>query len=168
MSKDSKTFEIRTDLKQAFSGTGSSTGFSFGFLGGAEVDEDGERPGPLSAEYESDEEVKTVTKRKVDIGARFGIQLKGKGVSKSSRSFFFTSEDPRLEEGVKFFFDHEVDADDVREKFNEKRPILSEIFKKRLRNKQKRSQPAKGSTKKKGSWQGPGGKVKRHSHKSKK
>ena len=80
----------------------------------------------------------------------------------------FGSMTQREEEGVKFFFDHEVDADDVREKFNEKRPVLSEIFKKRLRNKQKRSQPAKGSTKKKGSWQGPGGKVKRHSHKSKK
>ena len=172
VNKESKTFEIRTDLKQAFGGGGSSSGFSFGFLGGApqENDAHNEKAEQFlpSAEYESDsEENKTVTKPKVDIGARFGMQLKGKGVTKSSRSFFFTPEDPRLEEGVKFFFDHEVDVDSIRAKFNEKRPILSEILKKRLRNKQKRMHPARGSAKKKGSWQGQTGKVNRHSHKSK-
>ena len=171
VNKETKTFEIRTDLKQAFGGGGSSTGFSFGFLGGApqENDTNNEKTDQFlpSTEYESDnEEIITVNKPKVDIGARFGMQLKGKGVAKSSRSFFFTPEDPRLEDGVKFFFEHEVDVDNIREKFNEKRPILSDILKKRLRNKQKRMQPARGSAKKKGSWQGQGGKVKRHSHKS--
>jgi len=170
--KETKTFEIRTDLKQAFGGGGSSSGFSFGFLGGApqENDSNNGKTDPFlpSAEYESDnEEIITVTKPKVDIGARFGMQLKGKGVTKSSRSFFFTPEDPRLEDGVKFFFEHEVDVDNIRGKFNEKRPILSDILKKRLRNKQKRMQPVRGSAKKKGSWQGQGGQVKRHSHKSK-
>ena len=172
MNKETKTFEIRTDLKQAFGGGGSSTGFSFGFLGGApqENDTNNEKTDQFlpSTEYESDnEEIITVNKPKVDIGARFGMQLKGKGVAKSSRSFFFTPEDPRLEDGVKFFFEHEVDVDNIREKFNEKRPILSEILKKRLRNKQKRMQPARGSSKKKGAWQGQKGIANRHSHKSK-
>ena len=172
VNKESKTFEIRTDLKQAFGGGSTSSGFSFGFLGGAPQESDAlnEKAEQFlpSAEYESDtEEIKSVTKPKMDIGARFGMQLKGKGVTKSSRSFFFTPEDARLEDGVKFFFEHEVDVDNIREKFNEKRPILSEILKKRLRNKQKRMQPARGSSKKKGAWQGQKGIANRHSHKSK-
>ena len=159
-----KKFEIKTDLKQAFNSENTSGGFSFGFLGEHDAENENEvKQNDLVADYDSDQE-EIVKKPKVDLAAKFGMKLKGKGVSKSNKTFFFTPEDPRLEEGVSWFFDHEVDVDDIRTKYNEKRPILAEILKKRLRNKQKRME---GSSKKQKAWSGGKGKVRKNFNRSK-
>ena len=159
-----KNFEIKTDLKQAFNSGNTAGGFSFGFLGGnEEANENEEKQIKIVADYESDDE-EVIKKPKVDVAAKFGMKLKGKGVLKSNKTFFFTAEDPRLEEGVAWFFEHEINIDDIRTKYNEKRPILSEILKKRLRNKQKRME---GSSKKQKSWSGGKGKLKKNFNKSK-
>lgn len=173
--KTSKNFEIKTDLKEAFGKNNSAGGFSFGFLGGKNEDNEESTDTHPSEKYEIDSDEDDLkqpnlkTKAKLDIGARFGMQLKGKGVAKSSKSFFFSADDSRLEDGVKFFFDHKVNIDEVREKYNEQRPILSEILKKRLRNKQKRMEVSKKSSNKSTPWKSKSnGKVKRRSNKNKK
>ena len=149
-SKSNKFFEIKTDLKQAFDSKKSSSGFSFGFMG-ASTTEDNPSTSTSDAVddiYESDEDIKAPVKKKSNIST-FGIQLKGKGVSKSSSSFFFSSEDdPRYEEGVSYFFDYKVDSEELRQKHTENRPVLSDILKKRFRNKQKKSGQGKHGNKK--------------------
>ena len=150
--KSNKFFEIKTDLKQAFDSKKSSSGFSFGFMGAAATD-DKSSTSTIALEaaddiYESDDDIKAPVKKKSNIST-FGIQLKGKGVSKSSVSFFFSSEDdPRYEEGVSYFFDHKVDSEELRQKHTENRPVLSDILKKRFRNKQKKSGVGKHGNKK--------------------
>ena len=162
-----KSFNIKSDLKSSFGGDNkSSSGFSFGFLGGTPA-EDEKNDVKLVADYASDSDNEVIPAKKLtkmDIGARFGMQLKGKGTSAPSKSFFFTAEDPRLEDGLVFFFDHKVDIDEVRAKYNEKRPILSEILKKKLRNKQKLAEAKKG---KQNSWKSDKSKFKKRFSKSK-
>ena len=151
-SKSNKFFEIKTDLKQAFDSKKSSSGFSFGFLGPSATDDNpATSTSALDAVddlYESDEDIKAPVKKKSNIST-FGIQLKGKGVSKTSTSFFFSSEDdPRYEEGVSYFFDYKVDSEELRQKHTENRPVLSDILKKRFRNKQKKAGQGKHGNKK--------------------
>ena len=161
-SKNNKFFEIKTDLKQAFESKKSSSGFSFGFMGATNTEEDPSTSttGALSAIkdiYESDEDIKAPVKKRSNIST-FGIQLKGKGVSKTSSSFFFSSEeDPRYEEGVSYFFDHKVDSEELRQKHTENRPVLSDILKKRFRNKQKKSGQGKHGNKKGSTFNGKKG-----------
>jgi len=102
-------------------------------------------------------------KKKDDVASKFGLQLKGKGVPKSENTFFFTSEeDPRLEVGIAYFFDSKIDLDKLRQDHNERRPILSDILKKRTRNKAKRNEGSKNAfgKRKSTSWQ-TGGKRKK-------
>ena len=163
-SKTNKFFEIKTDLKQAFDGQKSSSGFSFGFLGGSKssqsCDKDITSTKPMETmeldNYESDDDFKAPVSKRSSIST-FGLQLKGKGVSKTSSSFFFTEEDARYEEGVSYFFDHKVDSDELRQKHTESRPVLSDILKKRFRNKQKKSGPGKHGHKKQQSFKGKKG-----------
>ena len=152
-SKSNKFFEIKTDLKQAFDSKKSSSGFSFGFMGASTTEENPSTSNSSALDviadiYESDEDIKAPVKKRSNIST-FGIQLKGKGVSKTSSSFFFSSEeDPRYEEGVSYFFDHKVDSEELRQKHSENRPVLSDILKKRFRNKQKKSGQGKHGNKK--------------------
>merc|ERR1719462_371491 len=120
-----KSFNITTDLKNAFgSSSNSSTGFSFGFLGGDSSEVIEESKMQLDAKFdnfESDSDAEEMQRKpKVDVGAKFGMQLKTRGrpSSASSKPFFFTAEDSRLADGVAFFFDHKVDVDELRTKFN--------------------------------------------------
>jgi len=153
-SKRNKFFEIKTDLKQAFESKKSSSGFSFGFLGASEsspTEDDA-----IADNYESDDDIKAPINKKSNIST-FGMQLKGKGVSKTSSSFFFSEDDPRYEEGVSYFFDLEVDQDELRQKHTENRPVLSDILKKRFRNKQKKSGQGKHGHKKQSNFKGKKG-----------
>merc|ERR1712098_168226 len=171
-SRPDKSFNITTDLKNAFgSSSNSSTGFSFGFLGGGgesnEVSEDSKMQ--LDANFDSDSDAEEMQRKpKVDLGAKFGMQLKTRGrASVSSKPFFFEAEDSRFADGVKFFFDHKVDVDELRTKFNDRRPILSEILKKKLRNKMKKAGASRNS-RKQSTWKGDKVKFKKNFNKSKK
>jgi len=171
--KPIKFFEVKTDLKKVFGVKQGHTGFSFGFskldgqietnegdkkfsfgFGKSEVEE-------AAVDIDSDGDEITVPKQKHDVASKFGLQLKGKGVPKSENAFFFSEEDPRLEEGLSFFFDNEIDLDKLREDYNEKRPILSDILRKRARSKAKRKEGARNTfgKKKSLSWR-KGGKRK--------
>ena len=66
-------------------------------------------------------------------------------------------EDPRYEEGVSYFFDHKVDSEELRQKHTENRPVLSDILKKRFRNKQKKSGQGKHGNKKGSTFNGKKG-----------
>jgi len=171
-SRPDKSFNITTDLKNAFgSSSNSSTGFSFGFLGGGvesnEVSEDSKMQ--LDANFDSDSDSEEMQRKpKLDVGAKFGMQLKTRGrASVSSKPFFFEAEDSRFADGVKFFFDHKVDVDELRTKFNDRRPILSEILKKKLRNKMKKAGASRNS-RKQSTWKGDKVKFKKNFNKSKK
>ena len=155
--KSNKFFEIKTDLKQAFDSKKSSSGFSFGFLGGSDSSQKPDQTSEiLGDQYESDDDVKAPVKKNSSIST-FGMQLKGKGVVKRSSSFFFSEDDPRYEEGVSYFFDHEVNFEELRQKHTENRPVLSDILKKRFRNKQKKSGHGKHDHKKQQTFKGKRG-----------
>merc|ERR1712179_108131 len=148
--KPNKFFEVKSDLKKVFGSGPEKTGFSFGF----NKDEDDKKDSSKvfnfgfekeSADIDSDGEEISVPSKKDNVASKFGLQLKGKGVPKSENTFFFSEEDPRFEEGLSFFFDSEIDLDKLREEFNEKRPILSDILKKRARSKAKWKESSKSS-----------------------
>ena len=165
--KPKNFFEVKTDLKKVFdSKSNKSSGFSFGFSKEGQTEDTESKKGfsfgfestkteEASMDVDSDGEDMLIPKKKNDIGAKFGLQLKGKGVPKSENTFFFGEEDPRLEEGLSFFFDSKIDLNQLREKYNERRPILSDILKKRARNKAKRNEGSKNAfgKKKSTSWQ---------------
>jgi len=148
--RPNKFFEVKSDLKKVFGSGPEKTGFSFGFNKDQDDKKDSSKEfnfgfGKESADVDSDGEEISVPKKKDNVASKFGLQLKGKGVPKSENTFFFSEEDPRFEEGLSFFFDNEVDLDKLREDFNEKRPILSDILKKRARSKAKRKESLKSS-----------------------
>merc|ERR1712098_387008 len=127
-SRPDKSFNITTDLKNAFgSSSNSSTGFSFGFLGGGgesnEVSEDSKMQ--LDANFDSDSDAEEMQRK------------------------------PK------------VDVDELRTKFNDRRPILSEILKKKLRNKMKKAGVSRNS-RKQSTWKGDKVKFKKNFNKSKK
>ena len=116
-------FNVTTDLKKAFTSAKASSdgggGFSFGFskepekaaveAKSMEVDDDDYNEG----------DGEEVVKKTDDAVASFGLQLRGKGVATSKEPFFFLPDDPRLEVGLDFFFNHEVDLDKLREKWDQ-------------------------------------------------
>merc|ERR1719239_1741516 len=139
--KPTSSFSVTSDLKDAFN---SSKGFSFGFGGSKEATNEKEEPkeveakGNWDAEEEADESiaVDVVKKSNDDVAASFGRQLRVKGVDKAASLFFFTPNDPRLETGLDFFFNQEVDMDKLREDWDSQgRAVLVEILKKRARSK---------------------------------
>ena len=88
--------------------------------------------------------------KNLNSSEKFGLKLKEKAVhasvinssdSKLSHvkleTFFFTPNDKRLEEGLSFIRNTES-MDILRTKFEEKRPILAEILRKKMRNKVKK------------------------------
>ena len=142
----SKTFQIKTDLKQAFNNQTSSSrsenssggrGFSFGF------DKSVEEVNFKAENYLVDEEdsISKVSSLKRDSKANFGMQLKRKGSGKvSTKPFFFTGDDDqRLEEGVAYFYDHKIDIDQLRTNYNSKRPELAHILREKFRRSGKRN-----------------------------
>ena len=156
--KPSKFFEVKTDLKKVFgTKTEKSSGFSFGFSKEeGQVEENESKSGfsfgfgaaddqEAAMDVDSDGEEIIPNKKKDDVASKFGLMLKGKGVPKSENTFFFSEEDPRLEEGLAHFFDTEIELDKLRQDYNEKRPILSDILRKRTRNKAKRKESAKNA-----------------------
>jgi len=154
--KSSSKFEVKMDLKQVFGSKENSTGFSFGFGSGEQEKNSDPSTFHLDTKVGIEEDTGH-DKEKVNnllgnnSAFKFGMQLKGKGVeNKIKSSFFFTEDDPRLEEGISYFFDTKLDLDVIREKFNKQRPILSEILKKRQRSKLKRL--TKTSKKRTSSW----------------
>merc|ERR1719244_1968999 len=159
--KPKSYFHIREDLKSAFGAKSSSSSFSFGFKRNTEdtPETDSKRSFSFGFSEKVEEKLETSNENfkevviKDDTATKFGLALKGKGSSKNLPSFFFTEEDPRLEAGLSFFFDKQSNLDDLRSKFNEQRPILSEILKKRARSKAKRKDNSSGPLKKKNhSW----------------
>jgi len=171
--KPNKFFEVKTDLKKVFGAQQKQAGFSFGFSkseGQNEKKDDDKKfsfgfgkseDEEAAVDIDSDGDEIAVPKQKHDVASKFGLQLKGKGVPKSENAFFFSEEDPRLEEGLSFFFDTEIDLDKLRGDYNEKRPILSDILRKRARSKAKRKEGTKNTfgKKKSLSWR-KGGKRK--------
>ena len=89
----------------------------------------------------------------LDSEGKFGLKLKekamfasaitsndGKLISEANTDpFFFTINDPRMREGLTFLKSTEP-MDDLRTKFEQKRPILAEIFRKKMRNKIKKQE----------------------------
>ena len=89
----------------------------------------------------------------LDSEGKFGLKLKekaifasaitsndGKLISEANNDpFFFTINDPRMKEGLAFLKSTEP-MDDLRTKFEQKRPILAEIFRKKMRNKIKKQE----------------------------
>merc|ERR550519_118763 len=103
-------FSVTTDLKKAFTAGKTSANFSFGF------NKDEVTPAETVTgmeEGEDDGEDEMVTKKTEDVATSFGLQLRGKGAPKSEHPFFFTANDPRLETGLDFFFEHKVDRDQL-------------------------------------------------------
>merc|ERR1711971_1319142 len=155
------SYSVTSDLKAAFN---SSKGFSFGFGGSKEATDEktekskeNEVTGDWDAEEEEEDEeniaVDVVKKSNDDVAASFGRQLRVKGVDKASSPFFFTPDDSRLEAGLDFFFNKEVDMDKLRENWDSKgRSVLVEILKKRARSKAAKAKAASG--KRKGQGQG--------------
>eukprot|EP00092_Neocalanus_flemingeri_P004562 GFUD01004913.1.p1 GENE.GFUD01004913.1~~GFUD01004913.1.p1 ORF type:complete len:609 (+),score=217.04 GFUD01004913.1:38-1864(+) len=170
-------FEVKTDLKKVFGSESKETsGFSFGFGKDGQTEDVETKKGfsfgfgssevaEAAADVDSDGEDVIIPQKKDDTASKFGLLLKGKGVPKSENTFFFVEEDPRLEEGLSYFFDSKIDLDQLRVKYNERRPILSDILKKRSRNKAKRNEGSKNAfgKKKSTSWQ-TGGKRKKFNH----
>jgi len=160
--KSSSKFEVKTDLKQVFGSKENSSGFSFGFGGGEQEKNSDLTTFHLSkkvgiVEDTGHDKVKVNNLLGNNSAFKFGMQLKGKRIENNMKSsFFFTEDDPRLEEGISYFFDSKLDLDVIREKFNEQRPILSEILKKRQRSKLKRM--SKTSNKRTSSWNKEGNK----------
>merc|ERR1712223_1090024 len=84
--------------------------------------------------------------KNLNSSEKFGLKLKEKAVHASVinssdklshvklETFFFTPNDKRLEEGLSFIRNTES-MDILRTKFEEKRPILAEILRKKMRNK---------------------------------
>jgi len=151
--KTTSSFSVTSDLKAAFN---SSKGFSFGFGGSKEATNEKEKPkeveakGDWDAEEEADESIAmdVVKKSNDDVAASFGRQLRVKGVDKAASPFFFTPNDPRLETGLDFFFNQEVDMDKLREDWDSKgRAVLVEILKKRARSKAANAKAASGKRK---------------------
>ena len=89
----------------------------------------------------------------LDSEGKFGLKLKEKAIFASAITsndgkliseantdpFFFTINDPRMKEGLAFLKSTEP-MDDLRTKFEQKRPILAEIFRKKMRNKIKKQE----------------------------
>ena len=89
----------------------------------------------------------------LDSEGKFGLKLKEKAIFASAITsndgtliseanadpFFFTINDPRMQEGLTFLKSTEP-MDDLRTKFEQKRPILAEIFRKKMRNKIKKQE----------------------------
>ena len=89
----------------------------------------------------------------LDSEGKFGLKLKEKAIFASAITsndgtliseanadpFFFTINDPRMKEGLTFLKSTEP-MDDLRTKFEQKRPILAEIFRKKMRNKIKKQE----------------------------
>merc|ERR1712223_2124577 len=88
--------------------------------------------------------------KNLNSSEKFGLKLKEKAVHASVinssdnklshaklETFFFTPNDKRLEEGLSFIRNTES-MDILRTKFEEKRPILAEILRKKMRNKVKK------------------------------
>merc|ERR1719234_2719806 len=124
--KPTSSYSVTSDLKAAFN---SSKGFSFGFGGSKEATDEKEKTkevevtGDWDAEEEEDESIAVdtvVKKSNDDVAASFGRQLRVKGVDKAATPFFFTPDDSRLEAGLDFFFNKEVDMDKLRENWDSK------------------------------------------------
>ena len=89
----------------------------------------------------------------MDSEGKFGLKLKEKAIFASAITsndgtliseantapFFFTINDLRMKEGLAFLKSTEP-MDDLRAKFEQKRPILAEIFRKKMRNKIKKQE----------------------------
>merc|ERR1712192_332772 len=124
--KPISSYSVTSDLKAAFN---SSKGFSFGFGGSNEATDEKEKSKEVEvtddwdAEEEADESIAVdtvVKKSNDDVTASFGRQLRVKGVDKTASPFFFTPDDSRLEAGLDFFFNKEVDMDKLRENWDSK------------------------------------------------
>ncbi len=82
-----------------------------------------------------------------DFLSKFGRQLKSKGTAGAAESFFFVEDDPRLGESLDFFFGEDrLDLDRIREEYQERRPQLAAILKKKARSKAKLSETKKRKT----------------------
>ena len=142
--KTTSSYSVTSDLKAAFN---SSKGFSFGFGGNKDAANESAKPKQIEATddwdaiEEADEDgvsVEVAKKSSDDVAASFGRQLRVKGVDKAKNPFFFTSEDSRsdlpdclnfwllpsfplrLEAGLDFFFNQEVDMDQLRQDWDSK------------------------------------------------
>ena len=75
----------------------------------------------------------------IDPMDRFAQKLKEKASASKgvSESFFFRSDDLRLDEGF-YFFQPTTSVDEMRSKHEEQRPLLAQIMKKKLRRKAKK------------------------------
>merc|ERR1711971_1013070 len=156
--KPISSYSVTSDLKAAFN---SSKGFSFGFGGSKEATDEKPREVEVTGDWDAEEEDvdesiavdNVVKKSNDDVAASFGRQLRVKGVDKTASPFFFTPDDSRLEAGLDFFFNKEVDMDKLRENWDSKgRSVLVEILKKRARSKAAKAKAASG--KRKGQGQG--------------
>ena len=104
---------------------------------------------------EEDSKIAQTIKHKytnLNSSEKFGLKLKekavfasvvnpadGKSLSTKLETFFFLPNDKRLEEGLSFIRETES-MDELRIKFEEKRPILAEILRKKMRNKVKKQE----------------------------
>jgi len=135
--KTTSSYSVTSDLKAAFN---SSKGFSFGFGGNKDAASESAKSKQIQAtdDWDAIEEaaedgvsMEVAKKSSDDVAASFGRQLRVKGVDKAKNPFFFTPEDSRLEAGLDFFFNQEVDMDQLRQDWDSKgRAVLVEILKK--------------------------------------
>merc|ERR1712156_690775 len=124
--KTTSSYSVTSDLKAAFN---SSKGFSFGFGGNKDAANESAKLKQMEAtdDWDAIEEaaedgvsMEVAKKSSDDVAASFGRQLRVKGVDKAKNPFFFTPEDSRLEAGLDFFFDQEVDMDQLRQDWDSK------------------------------------------------
>merc|ERR1711971_1360167 len=157
--KPISSYSVTSDLKAAFN---SSKGFSFGFGGSKDATDEKPKEVEVTGDWDAEEEEEAdesnavdnvVKKSNDDVAASFGRKLRVKGVDKAASPFFFTPDDSRLEAGLDFFFNKEVDIDKLRENWDSKgRSVLVEILKRRARSKAAKAKAASG--KRKGQGQG--------------
>ena len=85
-----------------------------------------------------------------DFSAKFARQLKSKaaGTAAAAETFFFAEEDARLAESLDFFFGEasQLDLEAIRAEYQDRRPQLAAIFKKKARSKAKLSETRKKKT----------------------
>ena len=158
-SGDNKNFSTGLSIEEAESKNTNSFGFNdkTNIFQDASSEEEPEDSDSLSKEKLSNQDIliKSLNRKNIELnsGEKFGLKLKEKAVFASvmntkdgSRGqetkfdpFFFSLNDRRLEEGLTFMNDTES-MDVLRTKFEEKRPILAEILRKKMRNRAKKQE----------------------------
>ena len=159
ISGDNKNFSAGLKIDEAESKNTNSFGVSdkTNIFQDASSEEEPDESDSLSKEKLSNQDIliKNLNRKNTELnsGEKFGLKLKEKAVFASVMNskdcggdqetkfepFFIAPNDRRLEEGLSFMNNTES-MDVLRTKFEEKRPILAEILRKKMRNRAKKQE----------------------------